>query len=457
MFLASLPEFIILISSLFALSILSYKRIDLALGTIILALPFYLIRLEIWFVPTTVLELMIYVVFGGWIIKEIREQRIKNKNRKIFHFPIFLIFLGCIISIIVSPDKQTGLGIFKGWFVDPLLLFLIIIHIVKLPSLSFSKLVKVKRGMIIKILSFLAVSGIIVSIVGFLYYLFGELTYDGRLKAFFLSPNHLAMYLVPAGIISFGLFLFFSCHFRPALKRGRNPELKKNRFRIERGMANRYFWLFGFIICSIVIYLTYSYGAWIGFGAALLFLIFFGQEKIIWRKFFSLLIIIGLFLSIIFFFQFNAEKFQNLANSSRSSWESRIMIWKTSLAILKDHPLWGIGPGNFQDFYLDYQKKFPPYLEWAVPQPHNLFLAFYLQCGLFGLIGFFWLILLFFKTSARYLPIADYRLPIATLTAVMIYILIHGLIDTPYWKNDLAVVFWIIIGLMKIIQNSNKN
>ena len=27
----------------------------------------------------------------------------------------------------------------------------------------------------------------------------------------------------------------------------------------------------------------------------------------------------------------------------------------------------------------------------------------------------------------------------------MIYILIHGLVDTTYWRNDLAVVFWMII------------
>ena len=27
----------------------------------------------------------------------------------------------------------------------------------------------------------------------------------------------------------------------------------------------------------------------------------------------------------------------------------------------------------------EYQKHFPPYLEWAVPQPHNLYLAFWLQ------------------------------------------------------------------------------
>ena len=468
MFFISPFEFIILISGLSALAILSYKKIDLALGIVILTLPFYLIRLEILSIPTTVLELMIYVVFLVWIIGKIKPARIvsqsdaggeqRAKSKKTFSFvilnlpacsvgrfqnlftfrfikrvrrifsnrsrnkfgmtiPIFLILLGCVISIIVSPNKQVGFGILKGWFIDPLLLFLIISDVVK------------TKKQIIKILSFLAISGIIVAVIGLFYYFFNELTYDGRLKAFFLSPNHLAMYLAPAGIIALGLFLNFK----------------------------KYLYFLSFIICSIVIFLTYSYGAWMGFGAGVLFLIFFFQKKIAWRKKILLLIIAALFLSIFFFSQRNTEKFQNLANFSRSSFESRIIIWKSSAAILKDHPFLGIGPGNFQNFYLDYQKKFPPYLEWAVPQPHNLFLAFYLQCGLLGLIGFLWLLFLFFKKGFHYLLTAGCRLPIAAIAAVMICILIHGLVDTPYWKNDLAIIFWIVIGLMKIIQDSELN
>ncbi|TSC53324.1 MAG: hypothetical protein LiPW39_336 [Parcubacteria group bacterium LiPW_39] len=31
--------------------------------------------------------------------------------------------------------------------------------------------------------------------------------------------------------------------------------------------------------------------------------------------------------------------------------------------------------------------------------------------------------------------------------AVMVYILVHGLLDTTYWKNDLALIFWAIIAL----------
>jgi putative inorganic carbon (HCO3(-)) transporter len=428
---------------------------DLALGIVILTLPFYLIRLEILSIPTTVLELMIYVIFLIWIIKKVRSQkftllnakqflqsknyltgRIKLKENDMstcrlryflslnFIFPILLILLGCIISIIVSPNKQAGLGILKGWFIDPLLLFLIISDVIKIPSFSPPLKGGEKEG-VIKILSFLAVSGIIAAVAGLFYYFFNELTYDGRLKAFFLSPNHLAMYLAPAGIIALGLFFNFK----------------------------KYFYLLGFIICSIVIFLTYSYGAWIGFGASILFLIFFFQKKIAWRKKVLLLIIIALLLPIFFFSQRNTEKFQNLDNFSRSSFESRIIIWKSSAAILKDHPFWGIGPGNFQNFYLDYQKKFPPYLEWAVPQPHNLFLAFYLQCGLLGLIGFFWLIFLFFKKGFRGLWTLDFGLW-TILLAIMLYILIHGLIDTTYWKNDLSIIFWIVVGLMKIIQDS---
>ena len=56
--------------------------------------------------------------------------------------------------------------------------------------------------------------------------------------------------------------------------------------------------------------------------------------------------------------------------------------------MIEKNPLFGIGPGNFQNKYLEYQKYFPPYLEWSAPQPHNIFLAFWLESGLLGLAGF---------------------------------------------------------------------
>ena len=125
-----------------------------------------------------------------------------------------------------------------------------------------------------------------------------------------------------------------------------------------------------------------------------------------------------------------------------------MIIWNSSAKIIRDNPAFGIGPGNFQKEYLDYQKYFPPYLEWAVPQPHNLYLAFWLQSGIFGLIGFlllvyFWLGNLFKKIRQKN---SFFGLE-AVLAEIMLYIIIVGLFDTPVWKNDLALVFSAIVFL----------
>ena len=38
----------------------------------------------------------------------------------------------------------------------------------------------------------------------------------------------------------------------------------------------------------------------------------------------------------------------------------------------------------------------------------------------------------------------------------MITILVHGLVDVPYLKNDLAILFWIIFGLTISIYNTRR-
>jgi len=146
--------------------------------------------------------------------------------------------------------------------------------------------------------------------------------------------------------------------------------------------------------------------------------------------------------------QANNPKLSKLT-APRSSLESRITIWHSASRILKDNPIFGIGQGNFQDKYLEYQKYFPPYLEWAVPQPHNLYLAFWLESGILGISGFLLIIIVWIKniTSEIKNQKNSRTLLAATLLSIILYILIHGLVDTPYWKNDLSVIFWIIFSL----------
>ena len=361
------------------------------------SLPFYLVRFKIGWVPTNLLELLIIGLFVIWLVQKYKLLTSDVDNFSFYPiFPIFLIFFGVTISTLFSSNLEISAGIWKSWFVIPLLFLFILINELK------------TKEQIRNVLITLFLSGIGVSLIALSYWFDNNLTYDGRLRAFYLSPNYLAMYLSPILILSFYLYFFVQ---KKALK---------------------FLLILGYLLLSFVIYLTYSYGAWLGLLGALFFLIF-KQRR------FRIISVFLLLFVLFFIIQIPGQKFQSLLDFSYPSLESRIMIWQSAWEIIKDHPLNGIGPGMFQKYYLYYQAR--SYLEWAVPQPHNLFLAFWLQTGLIGLIGFIWLLKDFFK-KIRFKQVFS-----SILIGVMIYILIHGLIDTPYWKNDLAVLFWLIIAL----------
>jgi O-antigen ligase len=78
-------------------------------------------------------------------------------------------------------------------------------------------------------------------------------------------------------------------------------------------------------------------------------------------------------------------------------------------------------------------------MEWNIPHPHNIFLAFWLNAGLLGLLALLAIIVL-----------AHLRLtyPLIALWGLVI----HGFFDTPFWKNDLSMVFWLVVGAILILQ-----
>lgn len=371
------------------------------INLIIILFPLYLIKIHIFSIPFTVLELMIYILFLFWVLQ--KKEQVNFKDLPLA--PLALIFLGVLISTIFSDDKMVSLGILKGWFFVPIIFLFVISQVVK------------TREQIKNIFLSLFFSGAGVAAVSFFYFLSGNMTFDGRLKSFYLSPNHLAMALASSILIGF----WFLIHA---------DQRKEKLF---------YGIVLSLILCAF--YLTYSYSAWLAVFFGILFLMFFAliKQKIKIFVAVSFIFVAG----VLFFSQINTEKFLNILNE-RGSLASRIMIWKVSFELVKSHPIVGIGPGMFQTEYLKVQNKFEPYLEWAVPQPHNIFIAFWLQTGILGLIGFVWLVVLFFKQGFQVIKNKDREFIVLCL-GIMIYILIHGLIDTLYWKNDLSVIFWLII------------
>ena len=60
------------------------------------------------------------------------------------------------------------------------------------------------------------------------------------------------------------------------------------------------------------------------------------------------------------------------------------------------------------------------------------------------LIGFVWLLVLAFRQKDT-LPVQ----------AALVALIGHGLVDTPYFKNDLSVLFWVLI-VLTMLGSSKK-
>jgi O-antigen ligase len=369
---------------------------------ILFLLPVYLIKIKFGWLSFNALELLSGLLIIAWAF---------NKEKKYFIFParylmpIALILVGSLFSVIANKNYYIGFGAIKGWFIFPIIFGII-----------FYDALRKNKDLLEKSWLALFFSGVAVSLAGAVFKLFGFLTYDGRLRVFYDSPNQLGMFLAPIFIIGCALFLREKIYWRKAI------------------------FLAGLLLLASNLYFTYSYGAWIALAIALLITFWLKNGIFSYRSG----ILILMLLAAIIASQIKTKKIDDLENfSNRSSLSSRLIIWRSAGMMIKNNPLFGIGAGNFQNKYLEYQKYFPPYLEWAVPQPHNLFLAFWLEAGLMGLIGFIFLLIRFFLDNKK--AISDNRKMALLCLGIMSYFLIHGLIDTTYWRNDMAFLFWIVV------------
>ncbi|MBU2214766.1 hypothetical protein KKA83_02425, partial [Patescibacteria group bacterium] len=111
--------------------ILSWRRLDLAMMLLIIALPSYLIRFNIFGIPTTLLEIMILSAFFVWFIKNFnlvknnffnnfKKQNNKIKIRYPFDFEIILLLLISFMAIGTASFNLNSLGIWKAYFFEPI-------------------------------------------------------------------------------------------------------------------------------------------------------------------------------------------------------------------------------------------------------------------------------------------------------------------------------------------------
>ena len=451
------------------LALLSRLNLRLSVLLLIMILPSYLIRFSIGPIPTTLLEISILIVFLNWMFDN-RKNLLKFKKKKEepnkqyqpypFGWEIILVLVISFIAIFIGGVSSPALGIFKAYFLEPILLFVLILNNIK--GEKGVKQIINSLALAVLAISFFAIWQ---KITGqFIFNEFWANAENRRVVSFFGYPNAVALFIAPIIPLLVGTFIL--------------------RLREQGKLLNFLNQVFIFVTILLglaSIYFAKSKGALLALIASTLIIFFILAKKKIKIILLTILIILS---SSLIYFQRDWIEFK-LLNSL--SYQIRTLQWKETMEMLKDgNLLYGSGLANYQEkiaphhqagffFNKDADPDFRMKVVWGDDEqyraerwqpleiylyPHNIFLNFWTELGLLGMLIFIFIIIKFLVLSLKYYykekGSKNKYLGLALFSSMSI-ILIHGMVDVPYFKNDLSALFWIIISLLAILKLQNNS
>src|SRR5262249_11132065 len=126
----------------------------------------------------------------------------------------------------------------------------------------------------------------------------------------------------------------------------------------------------------------------------------------------------------------------------------------STLAMIRDHPIFGVGPDNFLYQYRTHYILPTAFTDAGLSHPHNIVLDFWTRLGLLGLLVAALILVGFWREARslyRRLPEGETRALAIGLMAAMVASLAHGLIDNSFFLVDLAFVLMLMLAATQIL------
>lgn len=350
-----------------------------------------------------------------FFIKIYQKQITFDVNFKSYFVAIGIFIITMFVSALFSGDILYGLKRWADMWIWRFMPFVVVVFLL-------NKYVDAKKVMI---------AGFVGITVTSLYAVYQGLNGISRANGFYGHPMTLGGWL---------------CIFMPLLL----IEF------FEKRLLDKYYWLSGiaFCVCSAGLVFNGTRGAWLATAivcAALIIYYMFKSKR-------NLAVGI-IFIIVISTALMNNTKFMKRLDTiddftKYQSNTERILIWQSAWNMFKDHPILGVGLGQYT---VNYQQKYisPQAKEPNLGHAHNNFMQMLAENGIVGFAGFivmFGYIIL--KNSIEWIKTKNvYALMIIAST---VCIILQGFTEYNVGNSAVIKMYWLILGLLVILDSCYK-
>ncbi len=409
---------------------LIYARLDIGLGYLVVSIPFFLFPKHIFGKAFSLVEVLTLVCTAATLARWFTwDRNLRSVARRLRHgctvfiqslssLDLAVIAFVLLSALLIPFSANRGVHIreFRVIILEPVLFYFV---------LRGSRL---RQDEQMRLADALLLAGLLVCAVGLYQYVVQAdvIIAEGvrRMRGVYASPNNLSLML--GRVIALALAVLW----------------------IGRGRRR---WLYGLALVPMLLslFLTYSRGGWLlSLPAALLAIgLLRGRRATLLAL--AAMALVGVLLVPVL----GSERILSLFDLEQGTTFYRVKLWQAAVAMIRDHPLTGVGLDNFLYRYPEYMLP-EAWQEPGLSHPHNIILDYWTRLGIGGVVILVWLQFGFFRTAVRLyrrLPEGNARAIILGLIAGMAATLAHGLIDNSYFLVDLAFIFFLGAGIVRVM------
>jgi len=401
------------------MALLLALRLDLGLALVAFAAPFYRVPDAMFYRALGLPEVLVILCLVAYTLSRLVRPDLpygrRASNLAVFRpaetdWAVALLILAGGVAGAAADDRMAAAFELRAVFL--------------LPALAYGllRLVRPSEGTAWRIVDGFVLGGLGVALVGLAQLSLGRnlVVAEGglpRLQSVYHSPNNLGLYLERVWPLLLAVVL-----------------LGKGRRRL----------LYGVALAPVTLALVFSFsrGALIlGLPAAVLVMGWRAGGRA--RRLAVMLLLVGMVALIPLL---RLPRFAALLDLERGTTFFRLKLWRSTWQMIRDHPVLGVGPGNFLDAYRTRYVLPTAWEEFNLEHAHNIVLDHWARLGLLGLIAGAGIQIAFWRSALQ----RDRRGPLLVgLTGGMAALLAHGLVDNPVFFPDLAFVLFLTLALVR--------